>query len=64
MAKSTPIDVLLRQDFYVVINDLKYTAKSPTTAGLYTLTVMTSTPRDIPFPYVNPHPGQPLSPKS
>jgi len=33
LAKSTPIDVLLRQDFYMVINDLQYTASSPTASG-------------------------------
>jgi len=35
LARSTPIDVMLREDFYVVINDLKYTATSPTGSGQY-----------------------------
>jgi len=35
LAKSTPIDVLLRQDFRVVINDLQYTVTSPAGAGTY-----------------------------
>lgn len=29
IAKSTSIDILLRQSFYIVINDLKYYAKVP-----------------------------------
>jgi len=33
LAKSTPIDVLLRQDFHIVINDLQYTVSTPTAAG-------------------------------
>jgi len=37
LAKSTPIDVLLRQNFYIVINDLHYTATTPTSSGQFFL---------------------------
>ena len=33
LAKSTPIDVMLRQDFHIIINDLHYTATTPMGAG-------------------------------
>ena len=33
IAKSTPIDVLLRQDFYIVVNDQKYLARIPAGSG-------------------------------
>ena len=34
LARSTPIDVLLREDFIIVINDLQFTATVPAGAGM------------------------------